>query len=572
MARVCCRASRMGVRGEALARARAIRTRRIEAIALAVLALLPIVPHFTSMVRAGVPRYGLFGDHALLEQATRHVWSGDTLLGPRSRFDWNHPGPFFFYLAAPFQAIFRSSSTGLYIATCLINAVSAGGLAACMRLFARRAHAIAALLAILAWFVAFGNTSANPWNPLVVVLPFMAFLVNAALLGRGKSAALIPMSFFGTFAAQTHIAVAPTTIAAGLIAMVAFLIGAWQRGGLDRVERWRVVIAAAVVLVLFVPPLIEQVLVPAGNLEKIHRFFAHREAPLKPLSSAMIQWTSATTWLPERVFTQALVDDGPIPPMLSADAIPSHVRPSARLIAIVHGMSIAIAAIIAALRRDLVSVSLLGIGAVADATAMLSLRAVVGPTSHYLVFWTTAASTVAWIGVLSTVFSWVGALASRVPRISSLIAPSLVVLGLGATVLATSLQRFWLTKHTAAPSTHPELRGDLRTIEAALRERLQRDGATVVVHRDGASDIADALVLELEKDGIDVRVAKADREAFVGLRTGQGVAKPFHAWLETTAQPHRRACPGDVRELVKRSGNIALYGSAIDDSTCTEAN
>jgi hypothetical protein len=557
----------MGKRGEALARERAVRNRRIEAIALGVLALLPIVPYLTFLLRTGVPRYGLVGDHALLEQATRHVFRGDTLLGLVSRFTFNHPGPLFFYLTAPLEAAFGSASTGLYISTCLVNAAAAAAIVACTRIFGRRSHAVAALLVVFTWFVAFGNVAADPWGPLVIVLPLAAFLVNAAMFARGKSAAAYPAVVFGTLAAQTHVAAAPTAAAVGLVALVAFLIGARRRGGLERDERWRLAFAASVLIILFVPPLVEQIVAPSGNMKELCGFFVHRTEPRKPLADATAHWTLATSWLPERVFTRALVAEGPIPLVRRADAMRTVASPNARLVAIVHVMSIAIAAIVAGRRRDVPSISLLAIGTIADAAAVFSLQAVVGPVHHFLVFWTTAASSVAWIGVLGTFFAAVGAIGLRMPRVSGILAPALVTLILAAAVTSTSLQRFWLARNAVAPSSRPDLRADLRAIEEALRARLQRDGSIVTVHREGARDIADALVLELEKDGVDVRVANADRHAYSGVRTANGVAKPLHVWFSTTAQPLRLA---PCLELVTKSGDVAVYGAPEDTTSCLE--
>lgn len=554
-------------RQEEAARLRALRNRRIEAFALGVLALLPIVPYLTFVLRAGVPRYALIGDHALLEQAARHVFHGDTLLGPHSRFHWNQPGPLFFYLIAPFQVLFGSSSTGLYVGTIVLNGASAGAIATCARLFARRAHAIAALLVVLAWFVAFGNTCANPWSPLVVVLPLMAFLVNAALLARGKSAALYPLVIFGTLATQTHVAVVSTTVVTSIVALAVFLVGARRRGGLEKFEQWRLAIAAAMIFVFFVPPLVEQVMAPAGNLKKLYRFFVHREAPLKPLSVATIQWTRATTWLPERMVGRTILSEGATPAVIRGDAMANIVSANERLVAIVHVMAVAIAAIIAARRRDVVSLSLLGMGAIADAIAVTALQAVVGPSYLFLVFWTTGASSVAWIGVLATAFSILGGAFLKLPRLSGVVAPALVIIGLSAAVTSTSLQRFWLAKNPTVPATRADLRTDLRALDDAIRAKTTKDGTIVVVHRDvGAKEICDAVVLELEKSGADVRVSNADRDTYAGIRTANGVAKPLHLWFTTSEKPlpKAQACT----PLVVKSGDLSAYGGEKEIVVC----
>ena len=99
-------------------RERARRTRRLEAVALGLLAALPVVPYLTFVLRFGVPRFELFGDWAGIEQATRSVWRGETLVGSMSRFDFSHPGPLFFYVAAPFETAFGEASTGIFVAAC----------------------------------------------------------------------------------------------------------------------------------------------------------------------------------------------------------------------------------------------------------------------------------------------------------------------------------------------------------------------------------------------------------------------------------------------------------------------
>src|SRR5207249_823773 len=157
------------------------------------------------------------------------------------------PGPFFFYFAAPFQAIAGSSSTGVYFAAALVNAASTAAVGACARMFARRAHAIAALLVVLAWLSAFGSVASSPWSPFLVVMPLLAFLVNAAMIMRGKSSAAYPALVFGTFALQTHVCAVPVVLTVTLVSLVTYFVGARKRERAAAVpdpelttEKWRI--------------------------------------------------------------------------------------------------------------------------------------------------------------------------------------------------------------------------------------------------------------------------------------------------------------------------------------------
>ena len=116
------------------------RASRIELACFALVALLPLVPYLAFLLAEGAPRYTLHADFALIEHEVRHVFLGDTLLGLGSRFHWHHPGPAFFYLCAPFTALFGSSSTGLYVGTWVLAAFSAAAPVVTVRLYASRAY------------------------------------------------------------------------------------------------------------------------------------------------------------------------------------------------------------------------------------------------------------------------------------------------------------------------------------------------------------------------------------------------------------------------------------------------
>ena len=161
--------------------------RRVEALALGVLVAIPLFPYLIQLVKTGIPRFVVEGDYAGLELGARLAWHGKILLGPYSRFGFSHPGPLYFYLLAPAVELAGNASTGLYAGACTMNIMAAALTAFTMRLHSTRAHALAATLVLIAWLAAFGNACALPWNPLVVVLPLLAFLVLAATFACGIS-------------------------------------------------------------------------------------------------------------------------------------------------------------------------------------------------------------------------------------------------------------------------------------------------------------------------------------------------------------------------------------------------
>src|SRR6185312_15722757 len=122
----------------------------------------------------------------------RHVGRLETWLGGWAEAGWHHPGPLFSLFAAPTLPIYGRSSASIYVAACLVNALSVAVTVFCARYFARRAHAIAAMVGILAWFGAFGNAAANPTSAAVAVLPLLGCLVTAALFARNRSTSATP--------------------------------------------------------------------------------------------------------------------------------------------------------------------------------------------------------------------------------------------------------------------------------------------------------------------------------------------------------------------------------------------
>lgn len=536
--------------------------RAMELTALVLVAVTPVLPYLLSTLSEGVARFSIAGDFALLEQATRHASRGEALLGPYSRFHWHHPGPMFFYLVAPFQALFDPASTGLFVGTCALNAASAASLVWLLRECTTRTHAICGLAVLLAWFAAFGNVLPNPWNPLVIILPMMTFLLACSVLARGDARALAPGAFFGALALSTHIATATTVVIAAIAALAAFFLR--RRSRTTRIGRPHLVAASAILLLAFLPPIIEQVTASRGNMRRLVGFFIDRQVPSKSLATAARNALVATSWMPDRVFERALPQEGWIAHGMRWDPMPTHVTQTAMTIGVIHVLSIAVAAVVALRRRDGTSLSILAFGVFGQLVALSSFRAIVGDDLHYLIFWTTATSSVTWIGVLSALSSAALGVA-WVRKARPVMAPALVVVGLAATIVATSFQRRWLAKNPGTPGSYPALELTMRALHSGLRERLERDGATPVIHLEGAYDLAEAMVLELEKDGVDVRVVNVDRWQFTAVRSEEGVSRPLHVWF---AQPVLPLAKAPCLERIAEASGSAVYVAPVDSGPC----
>jgi hypothetical protein len=231
------------------------------------------------------PPFREISDGAILEIYTLEAIRGTQLLGPYSRFGWHHPGPFYFYLLAPWYWLSGLRTAGMQAGALAINLTA-------MWLIVRTTIACAsvptaiAVSGFSAWY-AFraGDMAVSAWNPHVIVLPLMAFIVlSAAMAADPRRAYLLALVAVGAFLAQTHLAMIPivAVLGAGI---------AWTGRGLSRAT-WAY--AAGLKLLLWTPPLVEQITHRPGNLVAIVRFFVSAGRG-QASSSALSAWASSLT-------------------------------------------------------------------------------------------------------------------------------------------------------------------------------------------------------------------------------------------------------------------------------------
>jgi hypothetical protein len=525
----------------------------IEAVALGLTGAVPMLPYLVRLIRTPAARFILEGDYSGLELATRFAFSGRTLLGPYSRFGFRHPGPAYFFFLAPTHALFGDQSRGLYAGALVINMLAAFAIGFTMRLLTTRVHAVAAVLVTIAWIAAFGNVAPLPWNPLVVVLPLLAFLVLASLFAAGHASVAPFAVVLGTFVGETHLSTIPTVVAVTLGTTVAFVVGRRRtRKPTTRRDRRFLLFAVAAFALMVAPMIVEQVTAPEGNLTKVVHFFIHRPEPLKPFPTAWNAFVSGTSWLPDRLLHSRMLDEQYPAPMAS-EPVETMSAGASVVPTVVMFVAVVLALVVAKRRRDGTSVAVVGTGLGASIFAILAMRGVVHITYQYLVFWTTAASTLAWMGVVATFAS-----AARASWRSSVVGLVLAML------FTTSLAARWCERWPIALD-HP--RHDMQTLYGALRGELDKRHATAVLHIDGAWFMAPVLANELTRERIDARTDDRDRWLLGGqLRTPADVSGPVvHVYAHIDASPLKvRECT----ELLAAIDGIELRVAPTDVRDC----
>jgi hypothetical protein len=259
------------------------------------------------------------GDLSVIRLRALDVGTSNTpLVGPYSRFQWNHPGPSLSFAFAPWVRLFGSSGVGILIGAFVANLAAMFGAA----WVARRSSKVLFFLAsiVLTAFVLLAQSGElfNPWNPFVVVLPLFAALIAAWGTFRGDRIAAVVLVIAASFAIQGHIGAAPLGVLALLIGGGGLLYAIVRSGGEDRRDFVTTsLIAVGVMFVCWIPPLLDQ-LFGTGNLGRLMSFQVTDTQPSAGLRFALDQVTRLLTFPPGReVGFLGVVGNGPVVPWMA---------------------------------------------------------------------------------------------------------------------------------------------------------------------------------------------------------------------------------------------------------------
>jgi hypothetical protein len=274
----------------------ACRTRVVEH-SVSVVAFPLVVPLLTLVVWLhGHDRWAPVADLALTEMHVRSVGTAHTpligLVGRLGRLqNGSHPGPLGFYLLAPVYRLLGSSYWALRASTAAFNGVAI----VTALLIARRRGGAAAVIAtgMALGFLELGyglSMITEPWNPNLPLLWFAVFLLAVWSVVAGDARLLPIAAVSGSICAQSHI---PYVAMCGGLGLAAFglvvfsWVRAWRRRSDRREQAQSCLRAAAIVAVLWAPPVLEQSRHDPGNLAILVDYFGHPPAASAGLGAAL---------------------------------------------------------------------------------------------------------------------------------------------------------------------------------------------------------------------------------------------------------------------------------------------
>jgi hypothetical protein len=429
------------------------------------------------------------GDQALIGLDVHDAARLQQLVGPYSRYGWAHPGPIWFYLLAPVQQL-GGDSAALVAAGAVVNALVA---AALVLVVAERSAVLAWVAAALVLGLVLrlpAEFFVNPWNPFALLLPTALLLVvGGAAMATGRPAKLLWATVVGSFLVETHIGTLPLV---GLVLAVSAAGTGYRsrRGDGPRVPRRHYAFPAAVLVLVWVPPIAQQLTGPLrhGNLSRLAYFVLHPsgEVAAPPLGASVAAVA--------RVLAMAPLGWGPGPLDVSQATVPGTA-----LMVLVAQVAAAAGLVVAGWRCGLGRPAAVGtLVLVALAAGVLAARTASGPLFWYLIVWVCVLP-------LSTALGYSALVVALVDR--RLLTPNLrrgVLVATAVSVVALSGGTSLSLDHgVATVPDSPGVHGAVQLADPAVGER---PTLTVQLTTHDLWPVAAGLVDELVSQGHQVLV------------------------------------------------------------------
>ncbi len=477
---------------------------------------VPMVVLVVSQLRQAGVAGATVSDYGLLELGTAAASRGEQLLGPYSRYGWNHPGPFLFYWNTPFWAATGRQLGGLTLAAAVLNTVTLTGLVAVAGRVGGRVAAWCAAAGVLLLLARYDiERMREAWNPTLTVTTTALTVALAIAVAAGRRWALPVLALAASATVQIHLGTLPTVVTVvggGLV-----LAGVADR---RRLRRWArpALVAVGVSIALWALPAIEQLggdgRVADGNVTELATYFADGESVGQSAGDSIQAVTKLVAAQDPFLSVYAGPAGGSFPslPELSTGDV---VGVSVLVGVLLLGLGVAVAA------RSRVLAAWSALPLVALVAAVVSARQVDDSLYLYLVAFTTGTALTAWVAAAVIVVDVAGrarrAVARRRGRDAALAPvagaapapPHPVLAALVAVIAGIGVAAAVEAAQTTDPYAERMQSAAAVELRPALLGAIADAEADVVLLRIASHDmwgVAAPLADTLEDDGIDVRV------------------------------------------------------------------
>jgi hypothetical protein len=225
------------------------------------------------------------GDQAILQLRVADVGTRHTpLVGSYQRFGWNQPGPAYLYLLAVPYRLFGSDYAAMQVGALLVNAAAiAATLFVCFKRGGPALYLWAATLLAVMVHAMGPAVLASPWEPDISILLLTLTIVLAADVALGRAWSILGLTVLTVLLVEAWATTAPVAAVLFLWAVGAFAVRAVVRrapvprsseDGPSGRRTWLlpVILSAVVLVVAWIPPVVQQVRTSPGNLGLIVKF------------------------------------------------------------------------------------------------------------------------------------------------------------------------------------------------------------------------------------------------------------------------------------------------------------
>lgn len=228
------------------------------------------------LVHVLVSQWVPHGDFGVAAIKTHDVFSSDPpLLGMPSTSSVavpgntaHHPGPILFYaMALPYRVTQGSAASLVVGSAAIILVLIWFSLRAGMAAYGRRGIIVTSIA--LAWTILEQGLHATlPWNPWPAQVATIGAIAAAWAVLRGRQIWWIGFIALSAVAAQAHLSLSPLMLGLGIFLLVSTVVDA-RRYGWSVEDRRQWIRASIVLLIVWAPPIIDQLIRETGNLTKI---------------------------------------------------------------------------------------------------------------------------------------------------------------------------------------------------------------------------------------------------------------------------------------------------------------